>query len=378
MLVRLDGPDGEAIAVLDLAALPAEIGSLRRRLEDLGVDEVAVRGATMALCRVEVFEEQGAVILRTVLIHLKSALQYRGDLELRGPRDRLAVIYYGSAAVALERPFVGVLLAPSASVRLGTGGTRHTGAVFAKDIEVDPGVVFEHQPLGDWRVLFVGPPHGSETTPEDSIADALPDDAAKPLVLEYLRSMFGSDSPTRRAYAIAALRSHPPSAMAKSLNLAFDRSPDPREQWALVQTAVAVRHSAMVPLLNRILTTSPPSGFVEATADAHEQHVRHQGAILLRALDGLLVLQRSKVKESRAPLLAAVTHPLRLVRAQAIFRISQSGDAALIAEMRSRVRPEDRGLLGLRRATAADISLAAPPTDGNEVQALSAQRRGSP
>lgn len=85
ILVRLDGTDGESIAVLVLDGLPAELGALRARLEGMGVEEFAVRGATLAICRVEIFEEEGAVVLKSVddvLVHVgERALYVTGKLD---------------------------------------------------------------------------------------------------------------------------------------------------------------------------------------------------------------------------------------------------------------------------------------------------------
>jgi hypothetical protein len=90
LLIRLDGPDGEMLGVLDFSGLPAELGALRARLEehrkeDGSLAEMAYRGATMALCSVEVFDGEGSVTLRTVddvVVHVaEDSLYATGKLD---------------------------------------------------------------------------------------------------------------------------------------------------------------------------------------------------------------------------------------------------------------------------------------------------------
>jgi hypothetical protein len=91
-------------------------------------------------------EPQGALALDTqagpVYVYVRTGLTYRGTTSFTGPNDRFLVGYAGSLAPALDKPLGGTLLAPFASVRLGVGGSPYAGAVFARDIEVDPDVRF--------------------------------------------------------------------------------------------------------------------------------------------------------------------------------------------------------------------------------------------
>jgi|GEM_PF-3703797 len=64
---------------------------------------------------------------------------------------RLAVAYFGSAGLQVERPFRGQLFAPNASVSVKVSGA---GAITAKWLNLEPGVVFECRAdslsLSDW------------------------------------------------------------------------------------------------------------------------------------------------------------------------------------------------------------------------------------
>ncbi|HEX3761025.1 MAG TPA: hypothetical protein VHW23_20160 [Kofleriaceae bacterium] len=90
-----------------------------------------------------------------IAIYVQSALIYRGNVT-GGTGDRLLLAYLGSQAIALETSFHGTLVAPAASVRLGVGGTPHAGAVFARDIQVDPGVSFTAVPFASWDSVILG------------------------------------------------------------------------------------------------------------------------------------------------------------------------------------------------------------------------------
>jgi hypothetical protein len=90
-----------------------------------------------------------------ITIYVQSALIYRGNVT-GGTADRLLLAYLGSQATALETSFHGTLVAPAASVRLGVGGTPHAGAVFARDVQVDPGVSFTALPFASWDSVILG------------------------------------------------------------------------------------------------------------------------------------------------------------------------------------------------------------------------------
>jgi hypothetical protein len=61
----------------------------------------------------------------------------------------IRVAYAGSNAVVLETAFAGTLLAPNASLRLGTPSApaRYVGSFYAKDLEVSPDSVVELRPF---------------------------------------------------------------------------------------------------------------------------------------------------------------------------------------------------------------------------------------
>lgn len=73
-----------------------------------------------------------------------------GQTTFTGPDDALLVGYAGTSFAAIETPFRGTLVAPYASIRMATGGAEHAGAVFAKNVEVDPDVIFTHRPFSGW------------------------------------------------------------------------------------------------------------------------------------------------------------------------------------------------------------------------------------
>lgn len=85
-----------------------------------------------------------------VFLYIRSNLIYRGLVEVSGPPDSLLVGYLGENSIAIEAPFNGTLVAPSAHVRLAVGATAHRGGVYARVIELDPDVAFTHSPFEFW------------------------------------------------------------------------------------------------------------------------------------------------------------------------------------------------------------------------------------
>jgi hypothetical protein len=99
-------------------------------------------------------EPQGSIKLDEsagpIFVYVQTSLIYRGNLT-GGTVGELLVAYLGSQLVTvIESPFSGTLLAPNATVRLGVGGTAHSGSVFPKDLQVDPDVQFNFVPFAGW------------------------------------------------------------------------------------------------------------------------------------------------------------------------------------------------------------------------------------
>jgi MYXO-CTERM domain-containing protein len=82
-----------------------------------------------------------------VVIYVNQPFIFRGTIttNLLGPTD-LMIAVLGSGALTIESPFQGTVVAPHAHLSLGIGGSKHTGAFFAQDIEVQPGVTISFHP----------------------------------------------------------------------------------------------------------------------------------------------------------------------------------------------------------------------------------------
>ena len=76
-----------------------------------------------------------------VVLYLAQPFTFRG-IVITGPSGTPDVFFgvVGSGVVTIEAPFIGTVLAPSAKIMLGTGGASHTGAFFARDVELQPDV----------------------------------------------------------------------------------------------------------------------------------------------------------------------------------------------------------------------------------------------
>lgn len=85
-----------------------------------------------------------------VLISVRDTLLFKGKIEaLSGQHPSIRVAYAGTSAVVLETAFAGTLLAPNASLRLGTptAPARFVGSFYAKDLEVSPDSIVELRPF---------------------------------------------------------------------------------------------------------------------------------------------------------------------------------------------------------------------------------------
>lgn len=96
-----------------------------------------------------------------VILHVESDIIWRGTLQGSSPQQNFLVLFGGTSFLALETSFQGTLIAPQASARFGVGGTQHSGSLFAKQIELDPDVVFTHVPFAHWDGLL----HRQELSP---------------------------------------------------------------------------------------------------------------------------------------------------------------------------------------------------------------------
>ncbi len=118
-------------------------------------------------------EPQGTITLDQsngpIFVYTQSSLIYRGKVT-GGTPDKFLLAYLGSQPLSvLESAFNGTLVAPSAPVRLGTGGGIHKGAVFAKDLQLDPDVQFGFVPFSGWASVPL------EVTPRFECAESRSD-----------------------------------------------------------------------------------------------------------------------------------------------------------------------------------------------------------
>jgi len=86
-----------------------------------------------------------------VYLYVRTALIFRTNMT--GAADKLLLGYFGTQLLALERPFFGTVVAPNARVRLAVGNTPHSGAVLAKEAELDPGVNLTFRAFAHWNQI---------------------------------------------------------------------------------------------------------------------------------------------------------------------------------------------------------------------------------
>jgi hypothetical protein len=90
-----------------------------------------------------------------VVINIRTNFIYRGKIveKVGSARPKLFVGVFGTSSIPIEGPFTGTLMALTAPVTLATLAPPnvHTGAFYAKDIQVNPDNTITHFP-------FSGPP----------------------------------------------------------------------------------------------------------------------------------------------------------------------------------------------------------------------------
>lgn len=114
---------------------------------------ITLRSGTYFLDQLDL-EPQAAVTLDEsagpIFIYVQTSIIYRGTVT-GGTADKLLLAYLGSQPVTvIESSFNGTFVAPAAPVRFGVGGISHSGAIFAKDLQIDPDVRFSFVPFSGW------------------------------------------------------------------------------------------------------------------------------------------------------------------------------------------------------------------------------------
>lgn len=106
-----------------------------------------------------------------IIVYVTDTFMFKGELLNEGGRDGdFLLVYLGNADVVLETSLTGTIVAPNASLTLGSTTDGHRGGFYARDIEVRPDdkVVF-----GSFPWSSIGSPTGSCT--DDSDYDGVPD-----------------------------------------------------------------------------------------------------------------------------------------------------------------------------------------------------------
>jgi hypothetical protein len=102
-----------------------------------------------------------------VFLYVKDELRYHGKISEQASGELVGnflVGYFGTNTMTLEKPFIGTLIAPSATIELSTvtSPPGHQGAFFGKRVEVRPDVVVTHRPFPSF---LIGKVDVSTTTP---------------------------------------------------------------------------------------------------------------------------------------------------------------------------------------------------------------------
>lgn len=315
-----------------------------------------------------ILEPPGQIRLNTaagpVLIYAHNQVLVRGQfvgLSTTSPAVLLASA--GSSVVQIESAFSGVVLAPNATINVATGGPFR-GQAFGKSIEVHQDRIWQGRAYGFLERLFEPLPSGGlQIAGTEQLSDLLPNNAIGSAIVDFVTASYTRTTPQQRADTLNALRALPPADVVSALASAFDGTPDFETRWTLVDTARRVEHPTALPFFVGLLDRPVPD---LSSRHHHDRTVLRNSKILLRAIAGVERLVGVGVNEARPVLLKAATqHPLRHIRANAVFRIVRMGDAQLLADLDAAISAEDRPFLGMRPMTQADVDGVARPKDPN-------------
>ncbi len=81
-----------------------------------------------------------------VELYIKHGFTFRGTVATTAAPPELLIVDFGSSTVFIEAPFRGNIIAPSARIVLGTTAVGHTGAFFAKELELQADTTVTHRP----------------------------------------------------------------------------------------------------------------------------------------------------------------------------------------------------------------------------------------
>ncbi len=88
-----------------------------------------------------------------IFVYVRTSYVAHGAWSSTSPNSML-LGYLGTQLLAVEKSFAGTIVAPNARVRLAVGGGTHVGAVFAKEVELDPDVKLTFQGFSHWDTLL--------------------------------------------------------------------------------------------------------------------------------------------------------------------------------------------------------------------------------
>jgi hypothetical protein len=105
--------------------------------------ELRLRSGAYYFDRFDVLEPEARVVLDETdgptVIYVLQPFAFRGEVSSNLAHPELLVAVFGSGMIHLETPFTGTIVAPLADLKLGTVNGVHSGAFYAKNVEIQPG-----------------------------------------------------------------------------------------------------------------------------------------------------------------------------------------------------------------------------------------------
>jgi hypothetical protein len=122
--------------------------------------ELTLHSGTYYFDTFEVLEPQARLVLDEsngpVVLNVLQPFAFRGEVISNLSHTELLVAVFGTGTIHIEAPFRGTIVAPLADLKLGTVSGVHSGAFYAKNVEIQPGARILFHP----SVALEGDPGG--------------------------------------------------------------------------------------------------------------------------------------------------------------------------------------------------------------------------
>jgi hypothetical protein len=256
-----------------------------------------------------------------LVLYVQSSLVLNGPISATGGASSLLLAYAGSAAVTVNVPFSGTLVAPSSALVLGGNPpTKHTGSFFAQSLEVRPRLPVVHVAFGSWATAI--PLQGSSkvtpvviSVPAPVPPPPLGGPADVPAFLAWANGSQPGQVDDGRAVILGAVGNE---AIAAAIVAAINADPDLGDNLVAMSVLGELRTNTGFNFFSALATAPLPATDAGVTAetspgDPNAGFMKRQA----RAVDGLTLMMTPAADNLVLNVIS--TAQSNLVRARAVY-----------------------------------------------------------